>query len=424
MTSLRPYQQRALDDAHAHFAAGRRAVLVQLMVGLGKTRLAAHAAHQHLAEGGVGVLFLVPRRELRTQARAALGDDPRIHVDTIQGFLAREDTPPVSLVVLDEARHYVSDEWSRFRERLPFALLLGLDATPARGDGRGLGAMFDALVAGIPISNAIDQGYLCPVEVLRPPHALEPGELAQDPVDAYMHHAYGTSAVIFAPSVELAQTYARALDDRGVMAEAVWGEMPTYDRDDILEQYAAGEVRVLCNVSLLTEGWDAPRTETVILARSFGTASTMIQAVGRGMRPHPGKRRCLVLDLRGVTHDHGEPDEERTWHLDGKALRRKGEGPDVRFCPVCGAVVESSACEECGHEGEMRKRPPRVLGLPIDRFARQRAQSDDKRIAALARWLRECRAKGWKPGRAYHRYVAVYGGPPPHEVMAAARRAT
>jgi superfamily II DNA or RNA helicase len=197
--------------------------------------------------------------------------------------------------------------------------------------------------------------------------------------------------------------------------------MPTKTRDHWLASYAAGKTKVLANVQLLTEGWDAPRTETIILARGCGTAGTFLQMVGRALRPFEEKARALLIDLRGVSHVHGAPDAPRTWHLDGRACRRAGDEVEVRFCPVCGAIVTGPACGECGHDGAMRHRPPRVLGLPMQRFAQKRQENDEERARTLARWLGTARTKGYRVGWAFARYRAVYGAAPSNDVTKLAR---
>lgn len=417
MKPLRAYQLEAIDRARAAINGGAQSALIVMPTGCGKTRTAVEACIGHVKLGGIP-MFVAPRRELIAQASAALeerGLEPGhdVFVRTIQELSQPgAEIPPASMVVLDEARHYVADAWSRLRAARPDAIYLGLDATPERGDGRGLGGMFDTLIEAITVKDAVAQGFLVPCDVKRPAHALGPGELAQNPVEAYEQHARGKSAVLFAASVELAQEYAAALTNGGTRAEAVWGDMPSSLRDRVLHYYSRGEVRVLCNVHLLTEGWDAPRTEAVILAGPIGTTGGYLQRVGRGMRlsPETGKTSCLVLDLRGVSHLHGEPDDERTWHLEGRAARRAKDDLDLRFCPVCGSVVLAGVpCEECGHSGEMKKRKPRVLGLPIDRFPREHALPDEQAAKALAGYLRVAQRRGYKRGWAERCFEHKYG---------------
>lgn len=415
--NLRPYQTKCLDDARSAIHASAQGVLVCMPTGTGKTRTAVEACVGHVGLGGIP-MFVAPRRELVLQASSALrarGLEPGhdVFVRTIQELsMPGAEIPPASLVVLDEARHYVADAWSRLRGALPSAVYLGLDATPERGDGRGLGGMFDVLVEAITIRDAIDGGYLVPCETLRPERALPPGDLAQDPVDAYVEKAPGTSAVVFCGSVHRALETAARFREKGIPAAGVHGEMPIGERDYCLSEYERGALRVLCNVHLLTEGWDSPRTETIILTAGATTAGQLLQRVGRALRPFPGKARALLLDLCGTTHTHGEVDDVRTWHLDGKAVRRANDDIDVRFCPVCGGVVANVSpmqCETCGHSGEMRKRKPRVLGLPIDRFARQHAMPDEQAAKELANYMRVAERRGFKPGWAFHVFESKYG---------------
>ena len=234
----------------------------------------------------------------------------------------------------------------------------------------------------------------------------------------------GTKAILFAPRVELAIQYACDLRGRGVSAAAVWGDMPAKERTAALDAFRTGEVQVLCNQNLLVEGFDLPSVETVILARRFGTQGGYLQAVGRGLRPSKGKTKCLVLDLLGISHVFGEPDAERTYHLEGKAIRLKDEGPDVRFCPVCGQPTETSACDVCGYEGAMRLRKPRVLGLPMTRFASLRAEDEMRRAERLSNWMQFARSKGWREGQAFYRYQGAFGEMPSRAVIARARLLT
>jgi DNA repair protein RadD len=417
--SIRSYQARALgqiDDG----------TLLVMPTGTGKTRVLCEVARRE-AEAGGRPLWVAHRTELLGQASKALRDEwlePELNVwvRSVQE-LRRGGGPRATMLLLDEAHHYVSDDWSVLRrEQYPHAKLVGATATPERGDGRPMGELFTKLVVGITVGEALADGYLVPSETLRPDRALGPGELAQDPVKAYVEHANGTKAIVFAPNVELAIQYAtRFRDEANTPTAAIWGDMPAKDRVRILASYTEGTTRVLVSVAVLTEGFDVPDTETVILARGFGTASGYIQAVGRGKRPSPGKKRNLVLDLRGCSHEHGEPDDERTYHLEGRGIRRPGDDIEVKFCPVCGAPVVSTECEQCGHSGAMRLRPPRVLGLPIDRFARVRNDDNDARAQRLAKWLGEARQKGWKEGQAKHRFKAAYGNWPTTELIQKAR---
>jgi superfamily II DNA or RNA helicase len=327
------------------------------------------------------------------------------------------------MIVLDEARHYVADEWSKLRAAYPDALFLGLDATPERGDGRGLGGMFDILLEATTIKDAVAQGYLVPCDTIRPERALAPGELAQDPVDAYLDDAPGTSAVLFAGSIALAEEYAHRLRDRGVTAAGVFGEMLMSERDRWLAEYERGACKVLCNVAILTEGWDSPRTETVILAGPCGTAGGYLQRVGRGMRLFPGKKEMRLLDLRGVSHTFGDVDEPRSWHLDGKAARRAADDADVRFCPVCGAPSETTACEQCGYSGALKKRKPRVLGLPMDRFPRQHAMTDEQAAKELATLYGVAQRRRFKPYWAERVWSHKFGRPVTLQLRRLAARA-
>ncbi|MCL2724797.1 MAG: DEAD/DEAH box helicase [Polyangiaceae bacterium] len=439
--TLRPYQQTAVGETLAAFRGGAKGVLVVMPTGTGKTTVGIHVAFR-MADGDKNVLVVAPRREIANQW-VRRRDIERWRVATIQLLEACDYLIDASssggkwrpdVIVLDEARHYLSDEWSKLREAYPTAKVLGLDATPARGDGRGLEQMFDTLFEPLTTRQAIDEGWLVPYgQIYRPDHALAPGELAQDPIDVFGDRgvfggfAYGRriprSTIVFCSSVEEAQTLAIELSTRTgerCRAAAIHSGMSSRERAEVLAQYDLGDINVLCNHSILLEGWDSPRTSAIVLARRFASAVPLLQAIGRGLRPCDGKSDCIVVDLTGCTHDLGEPTDDWCWSLEGKALRRR-DAQDVRFCPVCGGVVDAPPCT-CGYEGELRKRAPRVLGLPIDRFVRKRTETNEQRIWSLARWIHDARIKGYKLGSASHRYKATYGEWPTPETRKEAYR--
>lgn len=437
--TLRDYQQRAVDGVRAEFNSGARSVLLVLPTGAGKTRTASEMVSRATSRG-LRTLWLAHRGELVDQAAEALAScglhvgamsasaQTRPHpyapvqVATIQTLLARRATPPADLIIVDEAHRAIADEWATFVRSYPSAHVVGLTATPERSDGRGLGEMFQRIVVGVTVRELTERGFLVPCEILRPARALRSGELAQSPVEAYMAHARDRQTVLFCRSVELAREYLAAMVERGVRAALVTGETPWGDRVRALEAFRTGGVEVLVNVAVLTEGFDAPATSCVVLARGCGTAGLYLQIVGRALRPAPGKRDALLIDLRGVSHEHGEPADERVYSLDGVGIRSKDQAV---YCPVCAAMREAGeGCTACGWtpSGEGIGADS-VVGEPLVKYAAKRAEDDDKRAETLARWMRDASAKGYRAGWAYAKYAAVYGARPSQTVLAKMRGA-
>lgn len=430
---LRQDQERALAGARASFAEGHRSVLIVGPTGFGKSVLAAAIAKGHIAQGG-SVLAVVHRVELVEQLAAklrAFGLDtgeirpgaPRVdapaQVASVQTLIARGQAPGASLMLWDEAHHVLARTWNSLVPATD--LLVGLTATPMLASGDGLGAVFSALVVAATRAELRDSGVLVPCEVIAPDRALDSGELAQDPVAAYLEHTPGEQGVLFAPSVEQAQVYADSFVSRGVPAACIWGDMRADERAETLRRFRDGSLRVLTNVAVLTEGFDHPATSVCILARGVGHLGLYDQIVGRVLRAAPGKSRAVLLDLTGATHTCGPPDEERRFALAGRGLRRAADVPEARFCPVCGGIVAEAACDQCGHAGEMRVRPPRVLGLPMQRFAHIRRDDEGARALRLSKWLAHARAKGWREGHAFNRFRAVYGQWPSRALVSRAR---
>lgn len=443
--TLRPYQARAVADARAAFAAGARAVLLVLPTGGGKTFTGGSMIASAIERGASGVAWFAHRVELMDQAARSFralglrvgcnGDDPGAHVQVVspQTCLARRDMPTASIVFLDEAHHYVSSEWRRIPDAYlaAGARLVGLTATPERSDGTGLGVhgggLFDGLVTVAQVSQLVDvwrsdptQG-LVPIEVVRPSDRVR--KLAQDPVDAYLEHAPGTSALVFAPHVQAATDYAAGFAARGIECRVVSDRTPARERAETIARLQSGDLLVVANVMVLTEGFDAPRAKTCILARRTSSASLYLQMVGRVRRPFPGATSCMLIDLVGAREQHGHPDEDREYHLDGVACTRKGAAE--RYCRVCKAPLPATGpCPECSAKpAELVTPTGEGVALEAEKFAWAREAPVSKQLATLLSWHRKALAAGHKLSSANYKFKAVFRRFPDAQLIADAQRA-
>lgn len=252
----------------------------------------------------------------------------------------------------------------------------------------------------------MDLGHLVPLRIVAPADFLRKRKdgtmpLAQHPVDAAIEHCQGRKTILFADRVDRGQEYVDGLRVRGMRAVLVHGSMGHGDRARALQS----AYDVLVNVYVLTEGFDDPSINACILARGCGSIGTYLQMVGRVLRPSPGKEDALLVDLRGVTHVHGAPDEAYKYSLDEGIQRVKCKD---RYCQVCGRPLKLT--ETCCVKNE----DGAVIDLDITKeklepYAKKRAEDDGKRLETIARWAKECQSKGFKRGWLFAKYKAVYG---------------
>lgn len=375
MISLRPYQERFVAAVRDAYLAGHRSVLGVMPCGAGKTRCFAHMLRLTNARGRRG-LVLCHTTELVGQAVAKLAEIG-VEAEIEQGSLKSDSAPVVvasiaslrgerlanfprdafGLLVHDEAHRTRTATSSAILHHFRSAFLLGVTATPARADGRAMGDAYSALVIGATIADLTDQGHLVPARTFAPGEVLRASEIAASPVDAYVRYGNGERAIVFAGSVDLAERYAREANEAGIPADFVTGE--SKDRAAILQRFAAGETRFLASVNILVEGFDDPGASIAILARRFNHVGSYIQAVGRVLRPAPGKRQATIVDLCGSALVHGTPDTEREYSLDGKGIRLK-DRLALKQCPSCFGVETVSGrsnCPLCGEPYPIASRP-------------------------------------------------------------------
>lgn len=395
--TLRDYQQEALDRVEAALARGVRRPMIVAATGLGKTVMFCALAERMRAR----TLILAHRDELIEQAAAKVREvwpdadvgivkaerdehDAQVVVASVQ-TLARprrlhrltdsssllRPAAPFDLIVVDEAHHTAADSYRRIlahlrageRERAATGdevdagyelgivpdgpVLLGVTATPDRGDGKGLDDLFDEIVASYDILWGIRSGYLADlrgltvaldvdldqVKVSRGDfdagaagaaiaHAGGPDVIAE----AWLVHARGRRTLVFTPTVELAADCADAFRHRGISAEYVHGGMDVDERRRVLRAFSRGEIDVIANCAVLTEGYDEPRVDCIVVARPTKSRALYTQMVGRGTRRHPDKDDCLVIDVVGASRKHALVTIPSLFGVGGKFRKRLADG--------------------------------------------------------------------------------------------------
>lgn len=340
---LRPYQQAAKAAVLDEWDRGVDKTLLVLPTGTGKTIVFSAVAEEAVKRGG-RVLILAHRGELLEQAAdklekstglrsslekaesSCLGSWYRVAVGSVQSLqrpsrLDRFAPDYFSTIIIDEAHHCLSDGYQRVLERFSAAKVLGVTATPDRGDMRSLGQYFETLAYEYTLVQAIRDGYLSPIKALTVPLRLDlssvgvqngdfkVGDLgtALDPyldaiADEMLKNCADRKTVVFLPLVKTSQKFRDILNAKGFRAAEVNGESD--DRAEVLRDFEAGKYNVLCNSMLLTEGWDCPSVDCVIVLRPTKIRSLYSQMVGRGTRLYPGKDHLLLLDFLWHTERH------------------------------------------------------------------------------------------------------------------------
>jgi superfamily II DNA or RNA helicase len=461
---LRPYQQAYVDALDND---PNRCVLLVMPTGGGKTDIAAHLIKRTAAEFK-SAIFVVHRREIVKQASDRLrqagvahgimmaGEKDRrfdrVQVCSIQTVAARNLRPDANLIIIDEAHHVPARSYLALIEQHPSARIIGLTATPCRGDGRGLGGVFASMIDLIQVQDLINKGHLVPTKV----YAEDPGSLKGvatargDYVGAELaarmdterlvgnilleklKRAPGLKTIVFASSVGHSVHIRDEFRTHGISAEHIDGKTLKAERDEILAKLARGEVEVVTNYGVLTEGFDCPDVGCCILARPTKQLGLYKQMIGRAIRSAPGKTEAIILDHAGATLRHGFAEDRVEWTLDPdegavNATHRQYEktGRD-RFieCSGCGGMREGGkACPCCGFvppqkpvEYQMREGD---LGL-LERNGKVKPTIYDRE--AREQWhgmiLHIAQERGRKSGWVWHSYQAKFGEKPPPRVPA------
>lgn len=340
---LRPYQQQARDRIHAEWDAGHTRTLLVLPTGTGKTIVFASVAADQVRAGD-RVLILAHRGELLEQAADKLQRSTGLvsavekaestcldswfrvvvgSVQTLQRTARLERFPHdyFGTIIIDEAHHAITDGYRRILDYFSGAKVLGVTATPDRGDMRNLGEVFDSLAFEYKLTDAIKEGYLCRILAQTVPLQLDISSVTLSggdyavadlgtALDPYLEQIAAEMAVrckdrktvVFLPLIRTSQKFRDLLNTYGFRAAEVNGQSD--DRRQVLADFDAGKYNVLCNSMLLTEGWDCPSVDCVVVLRPTKVRSLYSQMVGRGTRLSPGKTDLLLLDFLWMTDKH------------------------------------------------------------------------------------------------------------------------
>jgi superfamily II DNA or RNA helicase len=458
----RDFQQSAIAACTSGFESGKRAICLVSPTGSGKTCMGAMIAASLVAQGK-RVAWGAHRHELVEQAamtlhkfgvqvgKRGLRSFAPVQIGMFQTWISRREAPDADFFIADEC-HHLADRtgWTDLQRAYMGAgcEVLGLTATPARGDGQAL-SEFDHIVVAAQISQLQKSGILVPLQIKLPSTLQDSRHIAQTPAGAYREHADGRSTVVFCPHVRACESTLAEFEQAGVRAKIVTGDMSMADRRDILWRFHCGDIQVLINVNVLTEGWDCPRASCCILARGCGSLGLLIQIAGRVLRPwctcgrmatdavvcSCAKASALLIDLKGATlpDQLGRPDADHEYHLDGAGITTVGVTQKAleRLCRSCRTPLGDSLI--CPNPECMRDHSfviPKATGAELEDWESRydmakAALSPTKLVLSLAGILRKAdessrAGKPWKNGAVGYRFSMIFKRHPyPSEVAAA-----
>lgn len=489
MISLRPYQVSAINGVRAALREGKRRPLICAPTGAGKTVIASAIILGAMARGS-RVLYLGPKRELVRQPFCKLlryGVDPR-HVGVVMAgvelaegtltlpmagisaqdtrtdaelwsafarrrpdalvqiaskdtLLSRKEVPQADIVIIDEAHEALAKGYRWIVEQLPDAIIIGLTATPKRGDRRGLGELFDHLEVVSTYAELAAQGYLVVPEIwgaLNLPDIsavrsragdLDAEELERlfntegligDIVEHWEERANGAPTLVFGVNRAHSRAMAARFRQAGHDAVYVDANTPAEERDRIFEGLAKGSPRIVCNCDIAGQGTDVPAVKCVVMARPTKSERVYLQQCGRGSRPY-GDLPFIILDHAGNTLGrHAPPEMPREWSLEASKRKRKGASlPPCWQCEQCMRInpIGEPACAHCG-----ACRPVKVRKALAEQAGKLVKLTPDlyadcwELIVAEWRARNAKRKKPLKPGACYYMFKKRFGMAPPKGV--------
>lgn len=458
---LRPYQSDLIQKTRQSLVGGFKSPLIVSSTGSGKTfttaKLIESAVSKHKR-----VIFIAPRRQLVDQtlksfAKSGLncgvimaGRNYELYkpvqvcsLDTmVSRFVRRKNKLPMAdVVILDEAHLSTSGQRIKLLERFRAdgAVVMGLTATPCKGNGKGL-PFYDDIVESWTMRQMIDSGYLSPVRYFAPTKpdldrvkivageynqtqlagVMNRAELIGDIVNNWIAIADNKPTIVSCVDIKHSRAVCDEFNDQGITAEHMDCHTDEEDRQAIIRRVESGQTKVLCNVFLLSYGVDIPCLEVCVIARPTKSVVLYLQVVGRVLRTCEGKEFATVIDHSGVIAEHGRAEDITEWSLGNGTVserevskKQESQAPKEIECFVCHSIFEAARkCPTCGHEmippGEPIPCHEAVLVEVNESDHQQKAWNRKTPVEVREQFYSEllgyAQTRGFKVGWAAHQY--------------------
>ena len=384
---IRDYQEEGIRKIYEAWENPKfRRVMFQMPTGTGKTVVFNQIVKQELEKNST-VLILAHRQELieqnvyrlradfQIEAGMIMGDNPvnldiPVQVASIQ-TLSRRDYPSLnpSLIIIDEAHHVIAESYQKLLREYSDARVLGVSASPIRLSGEGFTDSFDTLITSKSVAEFIQDGYLAPIRYLGKSKTFSkvdlsgvsivegdyaPSQLSKEMRDdvvmanlikSYTNHAQGRKMIVFAVYRVHSKDITKRYQDEGFVAAHLDAKTTPRSRKEIINKFKNGEIQILSNVNIVSEGFDVPDCEVVQLARPTKSLAMYLQQVGRCMRKPEGKDYCIVLDNVGLYEKFGSPRNYREWTLEATINALTVDPPPITNPPPTGDNPQISSSE-------------------------------------------------------------------------------
>lgn len=378
MIKLYPYQKDLVKQARELISKGSTGVLIQSPPGSGKSIVIASIAKSATNKGN-HVLFIVHRKELVTQIKQTFKEmgvnETYTTVMTVGKVANRLDKLPYpTIIITDESHHSRAATYRKIYDYYSKAIRLGFTATPWRMSGKGFTDIYDDIIHGKQVDWLINNKFLAPFEYYAPTltdiDALKKSSTGDytkksmdqavskvifgDVVKHYKALANGRKTILYAHSVESSMEIAQTFRSRGINAIHADAKTPPKERDSIMKSFRKGEIEVLCNVDLVSEGFNVPDCSCVILVRPTASLVLYLQQAMRAMR-YQDNKDAIIIDHVGNYSIHGLPNTERIWSIEDKEVKQSNKSNNeipIKHCLNCHIVNHSVArhCVGCNEE--------------------------------------------------------------------------
>lgn len=418
---LYDYQQDLVDKVRQSIAQGAKGVLVQSPPGSGKSVVIAEIAKLTIQNGG-RVLFLVHRKELVEQITESFKqhevDLSKARIDTViktRNRLSTIEEP--TLIITDETHHSRAKTYREIYDHFSNSWRVGFSGSPWRMNGRGFTDIYDDLILGPTVKWLIENNRLAPYEYYSIPEvyldnlkksstgdytnssiekALK-SSIFGDVVENYTKIADGQKTILYAHSIEYSQKFADEFKSAGIKAVHVDSKTPSAERDEIMNDFRNGKIKVLCNVDLISEGFDVPDCTCVIMAKPTDSLVLYLQQSMRCMRYQPNKTATIIDHVANYTR-HFLPDTDRKWNLKGFDKKRKKKRQNeneiaIKECPNCFGVMSEvelraneNRCPLCGFQIEIQKAEKDIVDANLSKLDTQQIVVDYSKINLIKKY--------------------------------------